>query len=49
MSSTTDPLDELYKKHFRVTIFGSARIQPGDPEYEQGGSAHSRRYSSRQC
>jgi uncharacterized protein (TIGR00730 family) len=33
--STTDPLDELYQKHFRVTIFGSARIQPGDPEYEE--------------
>lgn len=31
-----DPLEEeLNKNHFRVTIFGSARIEPGDPEYEE--------------
>jgi uncharacterized protein (TIGR00730 family) len=27
--------NELYKKHFRVTIFGSARIKPKDPEYHE--------------
>jgi hypothetical protein len=30
-----DPLEELYQKHFRVTIFGSARIQPSDPEFQE--------------
>lgn len=27
--------DEVYKKHFRVSIFGSARIKPGDEQYKQ--------------
>lgn len=27
--------EELYKKHFRVTIFGSARIQKDDPIYKE--------------
>lgn len=26
---------EVYKKHFRVAVFGSARIQKGDPVYRQ--------------
>lgn len=25
---------EAYKKHFRVAVFGSARIQPGDKDYK---------------
>jgi len=31
--SEIDPLNDPYHKHFRVTIFGSARIRPGDPEF----------------
>ncbi len=27
--------EESSKKHFRVAIFGSARIKKGDPNYEQ--------------
>ena len=27
--------DELYKRHFRVTIFGSARITPSDPVWQE--------------
>ena len=27
--------EELYRKHFRVTIFGSARIDEDDPAYDQ--------------
>ena len=27
--------EELMKEHFRVTIFGSARIKKGDPKYKQ--------------
>ncbi len=26
---------KINKKHFRVTIFGSARLKPNDPEYQQ--------------
>lgn len=28
-------VDEVYEKHFRVAIFGSARIQKGAPTYEE--------------
>jgi len=28
-------LDELYKKHFRVAIFGSSRIKENEPAYEE--------------
>jgi len=33
--TSTNPLDDPYQKHFRVTIFGSARIQPDDPEFQE--------------
>ena len=35
MSDNTAFDEELYKEHFRVTIFGSARIKEDDPIYHE--------------